>query len=516
MRKHEILKILNAHEWKEEEAQVSLHIIDHWKTCYLESYKIYQVHLVSHLIYSAVNNYAFEWAPSNQLRKALSWAREKHFSDKNFFWKKYNDFCKVSEGIEKIFKKFLSINLAKVKDKELAKFLGQILKLGKKQYGYGSISEVMDTLCEEDYVQILPNVDANELLEVVRILSALEKGSFLDAEKKDLLKLAIMGSENRYLKEAIKANSLSKIKKYPAFWHALEEHAKKYFWIQNNFRGAIYLDNEYFLTTLSELLAGKKKVMADELKSLSGKEKILKKQREEIYQRYKISPLSKSFFELVRLFSLFQDKRKENIQKLIFCIDQLLNEASHRFSVSKEDVDNYFVSELIHLFKTGKKIHAKKLKEREKTIFFSHIKDNNIYTEIFFTEKSDLVLDFFKSQRQKISNNQTLKGFVASNGSGKESLIRGKIKIIFDPFNNDFKKDEILVTGMTRPEFVPLMKKAKAIITNEGGITTHASIVSRELKVPCIIGTKIATDVLKNGDEVEINLKTGEICHINH
>ncbi len=64
---------------------------------------------------------------------------------------------------------------------------------------------------------------------------------------------------------------------------------------------------------------------------------------------------------------------------------------------------------------------------------------------------------------------------------------------------------------MTRIEFVPLMKKAKAIITNEGGIACHAAIVSREFGVPCIIGTKIATDVLKSGDLVEMNVETGNI-----
>ena len=64
---------------------------------------------------------------------------------------------------------------------------------------------------------------------------------------------------------------------------------------------------------------------------------------------------------------------------------------------------------------------------------------------------------------------------------------------------------------MTRPEFVPIMKKATAVITNEGGITSHAAIVSRELNIPCIIGTKRATKVLNNGDMIEMDLKKGEI-----
>ena len=79
----------------------------------------------------------------------------------------------------------------------------------------------------------------------------------------------------------------------------------------------------------------------------------------------------------------------------------------------------------------------------------------------------------------------------------------------------DFQDGDILVTGMTRPEFVPLMKKASAIITDEGGLTCHAAIISRELNIPCIIGTKIATQVLQDGDMVEVDADKGIIRILN-
>lgn len=99
-----------------------------------------------------------------------------------------------------------------------------------------------------------------------------------------------------------------------------------------------------------------------------------------------------------------------------------------------------------------------------------------------------------------------LKGQIACRGK-----VRGKVKIVYNPSQENFKMGEILVTGMTRPEFVPLMKKAAAIITNEGGITTHAAIVSRELNIPCIMGTKVATQVLKDGDLVEVDANVGKV-----
>jgi len=58
---------------------------------------------------------------------------------------------------------------------------------------------------------------------------------------------------------------------------------------------------------------------------------------------------------------------------------------------------------------------------------------------------------------------------------------------------------------------VPAMKKAAAIVTNEGGVTSHAAIVSRELGIPCVIGTKIATEVLHDGDLVEVDANHGKV-----
>ncbi len=70
---------------------------------------------------------------------------------------------------------------------------------------------------------------------------------------------------------------------------------------------------------------------------------------------------------------------------------------------------------------------------------------------------------------------------------------------------------EILVTSMTSPDYVPAMRKASAIVTDEGGLLCHAAIMSREFGKPCIIGTKIATRVLKDGDEVEVDATKGTV-----
>ena len=67
---------------------------------------------------------------------------------------------------------------------------------------------------------------------------------------------------------------------------------------------------------------------------------------------------------------------------------------------------------------------------------------------------------------------------------------------------------------MTSPEYIFVMRKAVAIITDAGGLTCHAAIVSRELGIPCIVGTKIATKIFKTGDLIEVDANTGIIKKI--
>jgi len=103
----------------------------------------------------------------------------------------------------------------------------------------------------------------------------------------------------------------------------------------------------------------------------------------------------------------------------------------------------------------------------------------------------------------KASN--VLTGMIAYKGK-----VEGVVRIIQDPKSYKvFNEGDILVAGMTRPEYLHLMEKSGAFVTDAGGLLSHAAIVARELKKPCIIGTKIATKVLKDGDMVEVDAEKG-------
>ena len=104
---------------------------------------------------------------------------------------------------------------------------------------------------------------------------------------------------------------------------------------------------------------------------------------------------------------------------------------------------------------------------------------------------------------------ESLFGIVAS-GKG---IIEGEVVVLEDS-SQDIGEGKILVTHITDPTFFSQILKSSALITDVGGVLCHASILARELSKPCIVGTNRATEVLKTGDKVRINLENGEITKI--
>lgn len=116
-----------------------------------------------------------------------------------------------------------------------------------------------------------------------------------------------------------------------------------------------------------------------------------------------------------------------------------------------------------------------------------------------------------KTKTKAISGKLILEGQPASPG-----IVTGIVNILKSAGEiNKIKHGDVLVTDMTTPDFVPAMKRAVAIVTNKGGQTSHAAIVSRELGVPCVVGTKTATTTLKQGRVITIDGAAGKIYESN-
>jgi len=198
-----------------------------------------------------------------------------------------------------------------------------------------------------------------------------------------------------------------------------------------------------------------------------------------------------------------RDIRKDLIAKMTLNYYKVAEKLMKKYDVPKELIYFYRFAELLkgeEYFKSK----IEELKKRKKGYCCLLYYNGNVEESYDFDKNKEIMDAYYLSL---IKDTNEIKGQPAFKGK-----VRGKAKIILnhDEFNK-FEQGDILVTGMTRPEFVPLMKKASAIITNEGGITSHAAIVAREMKIPTIIGTKNATRILKDNDLVEVDAENGVV-----
>ncbi|MFA5013815.1 MAG: phosphoenolpyruvate synthase [Candidatus Paceibacterota bacterium] len=178
----------------------------------------------------------------------------------------------------------------------------------------------------------------------------------------------------------------------------------------------------------------------------------------------------------------------KDVQKFSLTDDEILTLAKWGCAIE----EHYNAPQDIEWAKDGKTGELFIVQSRPETIYAS--KTERIYEEYSTNEKKEPILT----------------GIAIG-----EKLGMGKVHIISDIKKmNEFKQGEILVTKMTDPDWNNLMAMASAIITDEGGKTCHSAIVSRELGVPCIVGTKNATEKLKNGMEVTIDCSQGSKGYI--
>ena len=211
---------------------------------------------------------------------------------------------------------------------------------------------------------------------------------------------------------------------------------------------------------------------------------------------------SQEILELLQTAITIQDVRKEYSLMWVSGAVRIAKEVSKRKNIAYENLVFATWHEMIK-----QELDEKNLEERRKACVFLWTADK---IDIYVGEEAEQITKDYNEIVLKQESGDEIKGITASKGK-----VKGRVKIVLNVSNfNKMKKGNILVAMMTRPEYLPVMKIASAIVTDEGGITCHAAIVSRELRIPCIIGTKNATKILKDGDMVEVDADNGVIKRI--
>ena len=184
--------------------------------------------------------------------------------------------------------------------------------------------------------------------------------------------------------------------------------------------------------------------------------------------------------------------------------DKILSKVSGQTQIEQKLMRVLSGEELIDYLRNNKNINLSELEKR--VIGFVYSKEGIVLTDNTEQSLKNAFEGLGYEYTPKVSiEMKEIRGQSACKGNTK-----GKGRVIMSKKDIGLlEQGEILVTSMTTPEYLPAMQKSSAFVTDEGGITCHAAIVARELGKPCIIGTKNATQILKNGDMVEVDADTG-------
>ena len=330
-------------------------------------------------------------------------------------------------------------------------------------YAAERFDELVKEFCEKNNIMNHP--------QIYSMLSAPIEPSFIKEEESDLIKIA-------------DKNDLSLIKK----------HIQKYSWVKSSYSGYKEYTFKDVKSEISKIRKeGKHKKTNVFLEHKKTKYKLIKKYRftEEILSISKISEM------LVK----WQDQRKIYTLTFASLQEKILSEVSAKTRIDLNLLRYCSIKDIKRALEN--KLSIDELKERKKSSLFIYRHGRII--DIIAGKDAKEYLE--RVSKVDIKNAKEFKGMTASIGFAK-----GPVRIITSAKNiHKVKKGDILVAPMTRPEHLIGMKKAAAIITDDGGITCHAAIVARELRIPCIIGTKIATKLLKDGDIVEVDADKGTV-----
>lgn len=321
-------------------------------------------------------------------------------------------------------------------------------------------------------------------------LSIFPKPSLLQEEEFSLLNIAVKIKNKKITKKEI--NKL------------LNFHTEKYAGLPVINDEAKPWDKSYFQAQLKNTLKKSQKELTYKFNELNTYTKHIKKEQETLFKRLAAPPLIRHFFFLIGLSTWIRLVSRNTFASSHYSSKDLFSEIGRRHHLTAENIKWLNPHEVKSLILYNKLPAFKKLLDRKST---SALLFHNGRYKILEGKEAE---KFIKKELggpfvSRITD--SLKGVIAYPG-----IVTGTAKIVIRQQDiSKMKKGDILVTRMTTVDIIPAVRKASAIVTDEGGITCHAAIVSRELKIPCVVGTNFATKIIRNNDIISVDAKNGII-----
>jgi phosphohistidine swiveling domain-containing protein len=200
----------------------------------------------------------------------------------------------------------------------------------------------------------------------------------------------------------------------------------------------------------------------------------------------------------------YRSWRGERAYQSAWFVLPVLKEIARRLKLKPIELMHCLPREIIAWLKIGRRVPMKTIRARQHGYIFIPTPVGRILSGRAVKQWEEKVM----SPAQKCDE---LKGSAAYPGQ-----VRGPARVVrLTEELSKVKNGDILITPLTSPLYVPILNKVKGIVTEEGGVLSHASVISRELKIPCVIGTKTATQVFKDGDMVEVDAYRGVVRKIS-
>lgn len=468
---------------------------------------------INKVILEFKNSRVFYYSSAEEFNSIGEYLLNRIKNDHKFYKSVQKNILETGKNLMNFCQTIEKINLKEITDKKLITLYSTYADKIKKMRAWGWVPPLVDgtvTYFLSDYVQsefkrfMGETRDAEKTANYFSILSSSEKMSEVQQEEIARLELIKeLEKENKNLIKVLKGKSaklfLNKIKgEYPDLYKKIKKHAKQFKWLPYAYIGP-GLSEEGTIDLMKNCLS-KKESASKQIKKINDHYKKLPGEKRKIIKEINLSNNLKYIFKVYCFFMYLKDMRKGIYQKSYVAMDPIIEEVSDRIGLTIQEVKYLTLEETKEALLNNKNFkniakertkYCMALTERGKTVFLKKEEIKKI--------NKDISREEFKEDIAEI------KGMVAFAGK-----VRGIAKIIeIAEDMPKLKEGDILISPATNPDLVPAMKKAKAFVTDTGGIACHAAIVSRELKVPCIIGTKIATKVIKDGDLVEVDAING-------
>lgn len=411
------------------------------------------------------------------------------------FLKNENVFGKFKRYMQKENKllNFKFGSLDKSSNKELYQLYKKIFSAYARVFRPFSVLRILDRTGIEELNDIIKKRGIKDADTLLITICSTEKDIYNVEEEKEILKAAA------YIRK--KAGKNADLEGSDIIKKKASELLEKYSWVFMGWFDEPQRDEDYYRRELLEKSIGNPE---ENLKRYIEKQKKRIEERDALVKKLNLNKKEKLLVRILQESAYLKDYMKGCFMKSRPLSNNIFDEIGRRAGLNREEVMALALEDVENMLVKNKKPGIGSIRER--------IKYNVIYGKpgkgirlSSGSEADRLLAEYDKYLPKPDKEAVEFKGRTTSFGRGK-----GHVRIVRDTKDIiAFKEGEVLVANNTTPDFVPAMKKAAAIVAEEGGITSHTAVVSRELGVPCIIGIENAMEIFKNGDLVEVDADKG-------